>query len=299
MFYITYENEYGALKLGGDGGYKMPVTDVLGLGSPPKEYVVNEYLGHDGQFTKSVRTRARTITIKFDVSGNLQYESRQIYRVLSFPGTLKVHFGATKRMIFVNQTSVEDFKTQGRAYRSFVVQMICDNPYFTDLSETDALCYGIVDNIKYDSTSGAWLLGTATEKQIWTSSNSDKIIFNKGDVKTEPLFCVTVLGTPTNTAGFEILKKDKSGEVIQKIKLNYTPSDGEKITVSCKSRHKDGRFIKSSENGDIANFKSTDTSLSKFWLDVGANRIVINNLLTGCTLKAYISYDNQYVEGVY
>ncbi len=299
MFYILFKNNLGEIKFSGDGTEPFSLTHISGLGLPEREYQTHEYLGLDGQQTVSSRFAPRIITMVFDLKGrNISSLTAKLYRVLAQEGTLYIVSSNSQRRTHVNQISVDSFTGNGN-YRSFSAQFICDNPYFWDMETIHRPCYKLIKNIKRDSAADLWNLDTPV---IWGQISNDTVFNNDGDIKAYPIITIYSKGDAADNGGFEILRVDpkNSENIIQRFCLNYAMTDNEKITVCFDSRSdKKRRYISSSQGTNLLNCRSEDSALDQFYLECGENRIIINNLSHGNLLSAYLSYENQYVEGVF
>ncbi len=300
MFYLIFKNNLGEITFSGSGNSEISVREISGLGTPDKVYRTQEYLDFDGQVTVSSHFAPRTITISFDiVGGNISQKTAEIYRILSQNGTLYTFFDNSQRRIEVNQISVDSFIRHGSRFRSFAVQFICDNPYFSDHSPIYESCYETLGNIVYDEESESWNLDGPS---VWGTHSNDKLLINSGDIKSYPTFTICSSGSAADSNGFEILRVNpyNSSEVIQKFSLNYPLSDGETVTVCFDSRSNGNiRSVTNNLGQNLLSYRSEDSSLSDFWIEPGANRIILNNLSSGNSISASISYENQYIEGVF
>ncbi len=300
MFYILFKNNLGEIKFSGDGSSSFSLTGISGLGLPDKYYQTREYLDSDGQSTISSRFTARTITIAFDLKGdNISKLTASLYRILSQSGTLTVISSNSQRSIEVNQITVDSFTEKGSTYRSFTAQFICDDPFFKDLMPVSLPCYQLINNIRYNSESGLWNLDVPT---VWGETSNDMLLINSGDFKTFPVFTIYSNGDAIDDGGFEILRVNPQNpdEVISRFALNYALTDGETITLCFNPRSPENRrYIESSKGTNLLNYRSENSSLSDFYLDCGENRLIVNNLSQGNVLSASLSYDNQYIEGVF
>ncbi len=302
--YMTFENDIGILVFSRDD---LRIIAIEGLGVPSKEYKTLSYVGYDGAFTVSEKKKSRAITVKFDVSScdHIQYEISRIMRILDKGGTLKLQCGSVRKKIEVSQVIVSE-PADNRVFRTMTVQFVCDSPFFNDYDDTEKLCYDVEGQI-IGTEEGGWNIGTADAPVVWGGAINDKIIINSGDYKVEPTFIITVSGS--GSSGFEILKVSKyysTGDtddenVLQRLKFTCSLCNGEVITVNLDGRHENGRFVRSSKQGSLINYRSADTSLSKFWLDVGENRIATRKLNSDAELNIVIKmiYNNNYAEAVY
>ena len=300
MSYLIFKNNLGEINFSGSGDSDIAVREITGLGTPDRIYQTREYLDFDGQITLSSHFSPRTITISFDVvGGSISQKTAEIYRILSQNGNLYTFFNNSRRRIEINQISVESFIRHGSRVRSFAVQFVCDNPYFSDHSPIYESCYETLGKLVYDGESESWNLDVPS---VWGTNSNDKFLINSGDIKSYPIFTVCSSGNAADSNGFEILRvnPDNPAEIIQKFTLNYPLSDGETVTVCFDSRSNGNlRSVTNNLGENLLSYRSEESSLSDFWIDPGKNRIILNNLSGGNSISAYISYENQYIEGVF
>ena len=293
---ITYENKNGVLRFDRD---HLHILAISGLGTPQKVYTSHEYVGYDGAFTDGEKKSSRAITLKFDFPEN-QYEIRKIMRVLDIGGTLKLQCGKIRRKITVNQVSVSEPEDK-YAIRVFTIQFKCDSPFFNDYNDTEKACFDVAGGIV------EWTLGTEGNPIVWGRLIHDCIITNGGDYPIEPTFIINVMGNSSDNSTLSILKVNDSytsddadeANVLQKISFTHTFKSGEEITVNLNGRDDNGRYIRSSIDGNISHKRDSGISLSKFKLDTGDNRIVVKHDIEDASVSVRIIYNNNYAEAVY
>lgn len=297
---LRFKNDIGELIFDNE---HFKIIALEGLGTPQKVYNTVEYVGYDGVFTTNGKKSNRAINIKFDIGGyNRTADLRHVMRVLDSGGTLYLQCGDIRRKIKVQQINVDE-PEDNRVISTVTAQFICDSPFFNDWEENEVACYKVTGKIVY--TKNTCNLSTPT---IWGELISDRIIDIDSDCESEPIFEIRVAGTTSNGGGFEILRVNDSystsdtdrKNVIQSLIFDYDTQDGEVITINLDGRNKLGyRYAVSDKNGSILNFRSDDTSLSKFRLVPGNNRIVVKNNNNGSRLNVLMKYNNNYTEAVY
>lgn len=297
---LKYKNDMGELIFDNE---HLRIIALEGLGTPQKTYNVIEYVGYDGVFTTSGKRTSRTVSVKFDIEGFDRAENlHRVMRILDRPGVLYFQCGNIRRKISVSRINVDE-PEDNRVISTVTAQFICDNPFFNDWEENEVACYKITKNIKCQN--GSWNLSTPV---IWGELVNDSVINIDSDSEIEPIFEIRVTGTTSNGGGFEILRvndsystADTNGKnIIQRLSFNYSTVDGEVITINLDGRNSLGyRYAVSDTNGSILNCRSDDTSLSKFKLAIGRNRIVVKNNNSGSRLNVLMKYNNNYTEAVY
>lgn len=307
MIRIKYINEYGTLEWGGGQHPSLNILgNITGLGLPSVETTKVKYEGFDGLFPTTEKYLSRTITFKFTLqSYDLQRETRRIYKILSEKGTLQLLFGQSKRSIEVTQKpTVSDFE-RTHVIRDFTVQFVCDYPFFTDLAPVTQTCFDLQEQINGNQD--------LTEPFIWTKPINKVSVYNNGDLKTFPKIYIRNIGTvpmdSTEKLGYEILKVradyDLSldslpveDDIISRFYLPITTEIGEEIVINFDTRDEKGRYCVSSVSGNIAS-KRSDDSTFEFYLDVGENKIVVNNYNSNEQIVCNIEYNNRYLEATY
>jgi len=294
MIRIQYQNELGCLMLGASTGYPLTLTGLSGFSPPGREYFGRTYLGIDGQMTLSSRVLPRTVTISFERHPDFSMTAREIVHILSSVGTLSVLTDDGTFCLKTNRVTVSEIKRNGD-YLLFSAQFVCDDPFFTEPSARRVTCYETKKNIRFEN--GAWNLGTRQNPVVWTATNSVKTIVNDGDAPCEPTIVLSGFGTPSEKAEMTFRIESENGKILSEITLHYGVSDGETVTVCCDGRNENGRFIRSSRNGDILSVKSSETSLSKFRIPVGKSVFRLIYRSESGKVKAYADYAVRY-EGV-
>lgn len=283
---VTIENELGRLEMGGGSHPNWNIVSITGLGLGSKEYNTVRYAGSDGQVTLSEAAMPRTITIGGDVRGDLQAELTRAARLMSRPCTLRIQSKNKRRSIEARCTA---FTADERnpAYAQFALQFTSDSAYFTDFSPRSA---AVLKRTPLLST-------PFTLPCMFTERISESEVVNLGDVKTEPKFTIT---NTANPGAVTLEEDDDYGILIQNqttgqhLHLLCHTTDGEVIVIDVA-----GRSVTSSRAGNLIGALSADSFLSDFWLETGANHIVVTNYNTSEQIHVVCEYNNQYVEAVY
>ena len=294
MTTVHYETARGSLTAGTKAGFPLTLTALSGLSAPGREYKTRSFLGIDGQTTVSSSVRPRTVTLALERRPDCFLSASEILRILSSTGTLTIAIDERSFVLTTNQVAVPDIRRSGD-FLLFTAQYVCDEPYFTEPSPRRTVCFEKQKNIRY--VGGVWNLGTRSSPVVWTSTNSKKTIVNDGDAPCEPTIVLVGVGSPSDGASLEARIESEDGTILSQIVLNYAPADGETVVVNCDGRKEEGRYIRSSKNGDILSKKSSDTSLSKFRFPVGKSVFRLLYRSESGVLSAYADYAVRY-EGV-
>lgn len=292
---LRFENDIGELIFDSE---HLRIIALEGLGTPQKTYDTIEYIGYDGVFTTNSKKTSRAINIKFDVGTS---DIRRVMRILDKGGTLFLQCGNIRRKIEVQQINVDE-PSDNRTLRTVTAQFICDNPYFNDPEDINVECYSVAGNIIYTESTC-----NLSQSVVWGECVNNRVLEIDSDCKIEPVFEIRSVGTTQNGGGFQILRvndaygdDEDSDNIIQCLSFNYDTADGEVITINLDGRNEKGyRYAISDKNGSILSYRSNNTSLSKFWLEVGKNRIVVKNNNAASKLNVRMKYNNNYVEAIY
>ena len=287
---LLMQNKFGKFEMGGGKHSVAHIINIVGLGLPTKETETITFSGEPGHLTKNVRDMSRTITISFDFYGG-QREIERLYKMLYYPVELLFVFGDRSRKITGRCTNPEDVEKiiYQRLYKG-VIQFVCDNPYFNDFHNTKIAVFNRTDQFPNISEDGKWYVQLPAVATVRTITAN---ILNSGEIEVYPIIHIY------NTASQIALLSDFSGIVITnettgaKIELDYSPADGEEITINLALRK-----ITSNIAGNIINYISDDTVLSDFVLKLGDNKITCENLTGSGNLSAIVEYTNNYAMAV-
>lgn len=282
MFNIRFYNETGSIDFGGgssDSNWKVTTAD--GLAFCGRSFTFAKYAGQDGQKTTDVTVNARTITLGGDVflSDGFDLEFKSAMTVLEDEGTLEIQTGLGTRLI---KARCCDFRENGRKgkYMLFVVQFICDDPYFEDADKTEVAIYKETPLLDGDFT----FPGKFSERI------SRRNIEYEGTREAEPVLFISV-DEGKDGDNQLVIHNHTSGESMT---FNYGGVLGDFITVDIKARK-----IYNQDGESLLKYLADDSFFDGFHLFPGSNDIeVINrNVNTGITVKC--CYANRYSEAVY
>lgn len=274
---IEFKNDLGKIVLGSNR--ETRIIEVDGVGLAPKTRNTVNYAGIVGQNKLSETVNARTITIKGDIkSSSPQNILTRMIRILNNSGTLILRVGSKRRCISAECTNF-DISDRNSAYQPFILQFICDYPYFSDITQTNIYIFEVEKRLKT----------TFTLPCVFSERIIKQDIYNSGDVICEPIFEITALTGSEKSGNITI----ENTTTAQQITLNYTLSEGEVITVDIENRK-----ITSDKNADIIYSLDDDSYLSDFWLEKGSNVISVTNG-SGGEISVICKFCNKYIEAVY
>ncbi len=282
---ITFENKNGIIDLNG-GVWR--IKEIEGLGLCEKTVDVLRYPDTDGQEVLSSATYHRDITISGDIlrRDKVSSELTRAIKILNNPGFLKIQAGTKKRKIAcrVNLFSAGT-KDRNAVYQSFVMQLVCDYPYFEDIAENKLSLFAREDLIE----------NSFTLPCVFTRRTSRVTVVNSGDEITRPkILLVCKNEAQDEDFGIEIINYTLNQHFI----LNYKMASGEEICISF-----DDRTIKSNlktDSGDtnLIGYLGEDTFLSEFYLATGVNDLECIFYGKDCEIMAVCEYSNKYAEAV-
>ena len=252
---LTYKNELGTVTMqGGGSSSPLRITVIEGLGLVAREYNVAVYSGYDGQETLSSRAAARTITIALEVnSRNAVSEIRSALHIFSRAGTLYIKNADIDRRIKCNQVQAPDVTRVLRGeVATFVVQIVCDSPFFEDRADTTEALYKREKLLKTTFTLPS-MFGYITQ------GATIKVL---SAIPVEPVITLHYPSALEETESI-VIKNKSTGAAIQ---LDYAPRDNDTVIIDIKNRK-----VTSSVNGNIINNLSGDTFLGNFVLVPGLN----------------------------
>lgn len=278
---VSYKNDAGCVVMNGNSRGNVRIIAVEGLGWVQRAYEAAVYSGYDGQETLSSRALPRNITIAVEICGNnLSKTMQSTLDVLGRPGYLFVNDGYVNRRIFCDQVTIADAERvlPGQLSR-FVVQFVCDNPYFEDYEEN---CVSLYRRVKL------------LESPFSMPCKFGEIIMGadvkvSGVMDVEPVisfFCPEA----SEAEGFICVNNETTGVGI---KLNYTPGKNDTIIIDVKKRK-----ITSSVRGNLIQYLAEDSFLGDFILKKGVNvlSVEIGNMTSG--FSAECRYSNLFFEAV-
>ena len=185
MFNIRVYNERGSGDFGGgksDSNWKITAAD--GLAFCGRNFTYARYTGTDGQRITDVSLNARTITLSGDVvcdSDGFAREFNRVMTVLEDEGILEINTILGKRNIRARCCDFSRGDKKG-GYMLFVVQFICEDPYFEDADKTEVALFERVPYIDKDFTFPGIFSGRISRRNIEYN----------GTRRTEPVFYISI-----------------------------------------------------------------------------------------------------------
>jgi len=277
--YITFENEFGSIRItgGGDGSWRL----IAAEGLDPVQYDVQAaYMsGREGRAVSALQSLERTITLKGDIAvKNSEQVLARVSRILSCEGKLKIVKNTKQRMITARCTAFVTEREQG-GIRPFVMQFVCDDPFFTDLTAKER-DISTVEKLLYGSF-------TLSDGIYLSIGYADAILTNSGVKAAEP---VITIGCHKDIQGSVITITNRTTG--QELRLNLALKAGESLVVDIPQR----RIL--ADNIQRFDILSEDSFLSEFHLLPGNNQLTIATDHNSDRLTARVSYYNRYNEAM-
>lgn len=271
---MIYENNFGTVAMFGEGNDGFCICETDGTELFGKERSLIHFNNKDGYNESSSFFGQRVITVSGDIKTKNFDIIKNAVRVFSLPGNLTIKTENENREIYVNDTVFRTVQ-KNSMYKTFCVQMTCDNPHFTDCSDTFKGVYSRKNLITSDTYLPA----------VFSSRSAGGIAENNGDVICEPKITVKCLADAPEDGIITIINKTTDSKII----INYKVSQDEIITVDIPQR-----IILSSINGDITSHLDSESYLCDMNLICGENEIDVLASDGNRNCEIYIVYRNLY-----
>lgn len=275
---LIYENELGRISLGGGSDNTFNIIEISGLSFPETNANTVRFSGVPGQTVVSVDVLERTITISGDIKDKTGMMVQKAATVFSKSGILYVASNSRKRRIASRCTSFNPEKRKG-IYVPFTLQLVCDSPYFEDISQTSESVLK-----KEKLLSSPFILPAMLSKRVTQAR-----IINRGTCENEPVFEITCNEDAACPDGI-VIKNLTTGK---EITLLTDVLKNEIITVDIFKRK-----ISSNIRGNLLGTLSQNSILSNIYLAVGINDIWANAENEPELLSIVCKYRNNYVEAL-
>lgn len=282
--YFKFSNSRGSLVFGSEhrADSMFRLTDITGLSIPDKSFTTAVYANLRGQETVGTRICPRTITISGDVvdSENSFDALSKAAFILDKAGTLEIHFDdKNPRKIDCVCTSFIPGDRKGK-YRLFVIQFMCDDPYFYDDKEISTPAFGV----------RGYLNSSFTFPGVFSTRLSNSTIFCKGNALTEPVFKIAVIEKNESANPTLCIKNYTTGSSIN---LKYSASVGDVITIDTSKRK-----IYNQRGENLLSYLADDSFFSDFYLVPGNNYLSIDVSGTIDAVRVDCLYYARYIEAV-
>lgn len=282
MFNIRFFNEIGNIDFGGGrSGSCWKVTSADGLAFCGRNFGFVKCAGQDGQKTTNVTANARVITLSGDIfrGDNFAVDFKSAMAVLEKEGTIEIRTKLGTRRI---KARCSDFRENGRKgkYLLFVIQFLCDDPYFEDADKTEVAVFKEIPLFDKNFTFPGEFSGRICRRDI----------IYEGTKEAEPVFFISI-DNGSNGDNQLIIKNHTSGEGLT---FDYGEVLGDSITVDVKNRK-----IYNQDGENLLKYLTDDSFFDGFCLYPGINDIEVINLNPDIGMSVSCCYANRYSEAVY
>lgn len=282
--YFKFFNKKGTLIFGADKREEslFRLTGADGLSIPDKTFTAAVYSNIRGRETVGTYICPRTITVSGDVliTRNTPHTMSEAAYILDFPGTLEIHFDDKKaRRIDCICSSFVPGEKKGK-YALFVIQFICDDPFFYDVSETRVSAFGVQGRLNSDFTFPG----------VFSTRISRSDIYCKGNAVTEPVFKVAVMKKNESASPSLCITNHTTGSSIN---LKHSAAAGDIITIDTAKRK-----IYNQRGENLLKYLTDDTFFSEFYLVPGSNDIEVSVYGTIDAVHVECIYFERYIEAV-
>ena len=281
MLTIKFYNERGQISFCGGGNGRWRLTAADGLALSARTFKTAKYAGQPGQYTLETVVNPRTVTLSGDVETDEYFleEYQEFIGILGKEGILEITTANGKRSINARCCEFYQGEKKGR-FLLFVVQFICDNPYFRDVDKVEVPIFKEIPMLDKNFTFPG----------IFSSRIARKNLMYEGNVETEPVFFINVEESAEGEGILSIINHT-SGE---QLNFNYGAAKGESIIVDIENRS-----IYNANGDNLLEYLADDSFFDGFHLYPGVNDIEVINYNTSAGLGVACSYSNQYLEAVY
>lgn len=274
MVKLKFKNSFGEVCFE-PGCWQL--TEADGLGLPTCQINAARYVNQPGQETVYCMDNPRTITLSGDINSAIsgKEEFTRACGIFSETGVLIVETEFFKRQIDARCIDLVPGNRNG-PYRSFVVQFLCDSPFFEDCDITEKVIYERIPLLTKDT-----ILPAVLSERI-----SKGNVFYPGSAVCEPTIYVNV---PSGSGGLSISNLTTGG----RISLSYDAGMFERLVIDVKNR------TVTDENGvSRLDFLTDDSFFDGFYLRLGYNRIEAINSDVSRNIDARMSYRVCYREAI-
>ncbi|MBE7015568.1 MAG: hypothetical protein E7417_01955 [Ruminococcaceae bacterium] len=253
------------------------LTAAEGLSLATKSYTAVRYINQPGQTVTSWTDNPRTITLSGDC--NLDILGEEVFSkgagIFDRAGILEVETHLFKRQIGARCIAFEPGEKIG-PFRKYVVQFLCDCPYFEDCDYTESVIYERVPMLSADT-----VLPAMFSKRVSSFS-----VAYKGAIFSQPIITVSV---PEGKGTIIISNSLTNG----KIEVAYDGDLIKKLIIDVENR-----TITDESGASKLDLMTDDSFFEGFFLESGDNQIEVANSNSATEIFATIKYKVRYKEAV-
>lgn len=253
------------------------LTAAEGLSLATKSYTAVRYINQPGQTITSWTDNPRTITLSGDC--NLDVLGEDAFSkgagIFDREGTLEVETHLFKRQIGARCIAFEPGEKNG-PFRKFVVQFLCDCPYFEDCDYTESVIYKRIPMLSKDTKLPAIFSGRVTKFNV----------AYKGAIFSEPVIKINV---PEGKGTVIVSNKLTGG----KIEVAYDGAVFSQLIIDIEKR-----TVTDEVGTPRIELMTDDSFFEGFFLESGDNEIEVANSNSETEIFATIKYKVRYKEAV-
>ena len=286
MYLIVISNSNGSFTIGSHK--KMELTQIKGIGVPPKSTKTIEFTNVPGVTTTSVKDNSRTISIAGDFYGTRK-DVENIYRVISDECEIRFIIGTERLMIRGRCINPDDIERICNGFYSFVLQFTCDFPYFEDFYITKVSVKNRINQFPNTKDDEGWFI---TLPAVATERTTESIIVNRGAMSVYPVITISNMAeiAPYSRArGIIHIVNDRGGDIT----LYHDFQVGEYVVLDLENREIYSVTAEGTKTEITADI-SDDTVLSDFKLVPGENHISVQTENTSNNISCFVEYKNLY-----
>ena len=253
------------------------LTAAEGFSLAAKSYTAVRYINQPGQTITSWTDNPRTITLSGDCNIGIMGEDAfsEAAGIFDRAGTLEVETDRFKRQIGARCIAFEPGEKNG-PFRKFVIQFLCDCPYFEDCDYTESVIYKRVPQLSKDTVLPA----------VFSGRVSGFNLAYTGAVFAEPVITVSVPGGK----GTVIITNGLTGG---KIEVAYDGGLFSQLIIDI-----EGRTVTDDTGTSRLELMTDDSFFDGFFLESGDNDIEVTNSNSDTEIFATIKYRVRYKEAV-
>jgi hypothetical protein len=274
MIKMKYYNDFGDVVFDKDNWH---IIEAEGLSVPAKSISASRYINHPGQCTTYCIENPRTITLSGDIniaeSGYEKYS--EACCVLAKEGILVVETDLYTRQIGARCIDFVPGERKGN-YRCFVMQFLCDVPFFEDTDYSESVIYQRKPLLSKDTVLPA----------VFSERVSKGDVFYQGTAYAEPEFYVKI---PSGVGTISVINNTTGG----RLSIGYNNDEFSQLVIDVKNR------TITDENGvSRLDYLTDDSFFDGFILQHGKNNLEVINSNVENDIGTKMRYKIRYQEAI-
>ena len=274
MIKLRYYNSLGDVVFDRDNWH---LTEAEGLSVPTKSISAARYINQPGQCTTYCIENPRTITLSGDINiARIDGEKfGKACSVLAKEGILCVETDFYTRQIGARCIEFVPGERNGD-YRCFVMQFLCDVPFFEDVDFTEAVIYERKPLLSKDTVLPA----------VFSTRVAKGSVYYNGNAYAEPEFYVKI---PSGEGTLTVINHTTGG----RLSVRYSKDEFSHLVIDVKNR------TITDENGvSRLDFLTDDSFFDGFILQYGENQLEVINSDVANDIGTRMRYKIRYQEAI-